>query len=84
LITDYECEEPDFDHVRVLTPDPANPFANDAQVFRLTPFRETIKLEADMLIASPISHWWTMFRHRDVVISTVCRNWRGDVSTARH
>jgi hypothetical protein len=84
LITDHECEEPDFDHVRVLTPDPANPFANDAQVFRLTPFRETIKLEADMLIASPISHWWTMFRHRDVVISTGCRNWRGDVSTARH
>jgi hypothetical protein len=61
-----------------------NPFANDAMVFGQTPFRETIKLEADMMIASPIDHWWTMFRHRDVVISTGCRNWRGDVSTARH
>ena len=61
-----------------------NPFANDAMVFGQTPFRETIKLEADMMIASPIDHWWTMFRHRDVVISTGCRNWRGAVSTARH
>ena len=61
-----------------------NPFANDALVFGQTPFRETIKLEADMMIAGPIDHWWTMFRHRDVVISTGCRNWRGDVSTARH
>ena len=61
-----------------------NTFANDALVFSQTPFRETIKLEADMMIASPVDHWWTMFRHRDVVISTGCRNWRGDVSTARH
>jgi hypothetical protein len=37
-----------------------------------------------MLIASPIEHWWDLFRHRDLVISTGCRNWHGDVSTARH
>ena len=84
LITDHECDEPDFDHVRVLIPNTANPFANDAQVFKLTPFRETIKLEADMLISSPIAHWWDLFRHRDVVISTGCRNWRGEVSSARN
>ena len=60
-----------------------NAWANDWMVFRQTPFRETIKLEADMLIATPVDHWWTMFRHRDVVISTGCRTWRGDVSTAR-
>ena len=60
-----------------------NPWANDWLVYKQTPFRETIKLEADMLIATPIDHWWTMFRHRDVVISTGCRTWRGDVSTAR-
>jgi hypothetical protein len=60
---------------RQIVPD-VNPFANDAQLFRLTPFRETIKLEADMLIVSPIDHWWTQFRHRDVVISTGCRDWQ--------
>lgn len=84
LITDQEHSDPVFDHVRQLVPNTENPLANDAQVFKLTPFRETIKLEADMLIASPILHWWSLFRHRDVVVSTGCRNWRGDVSTARH
>ena len=84
LITDQTIEDSWFDHVRVLPAVLPNPYANDAQIFKLSPFRETIKLEADMLIASDISHWWTMFRHRDVVISTGCRNWRGDVSTARN
>jgi hypothetical protein len=83
LITDQEITDPAFDHVRLLVPDTANPFANDAQIFRLTPFRETIKLEADMLIASPIDHWWSMFRHRDVVLSVGCRTWQDQNSTAR-
>jgi len=65
-------------------PDASNPYANDAQLFKLSPFRETIKLEADMLIASPIDHWWSMFRHRDVVLSQGCRNWQDQESTARH
>jgi hypothetical protein len=82
LVTDREIQEPEFDHVRILTPQ-SNPFANDPQAFRLTPFRETIKLEADMLIVSGIDHWWTMLRHRDVVISTGCFNWQGDTSTYR-
>jgi len=49
-------------------------FANDWQVFYASPYRQTIKLEADMIVASPIDHWWTMFEHRDVVISTGCRD----------
>jgi hypothetical protein len=84
LVTDQEITDTAFDHVRLLVPDTANPFANDAQIFRLTPFRETIKLEADMLIASPIDHWWSMFRHRDVVLSVGCRTWQDQVSSARH
>jgi hypothetical protein len=85
LVTNQEVDDTVFDHVRQL---PAhcktNPWANDWQVAKLTPFRETIKLEADMLIASPIDHWWTMFRHRDVVISTGCRTWKNQPSTTRH
>lgn len=84
LITDTAVTDPLFDHVRLLTTLHANPFANDSQIFKLTPFRESIKLEADMLIASPIDHWWNMLRHRDVVISTGCRNWHGEVSLARN
>ena len=72
-----------FAHTRVVDINLDNPFANDPLVFSQTPFRETIKLEADMLIATPIDHWWTMFRHRDVVLSTGCRNWQDEVSAAR-
>lgn len=80
LVTDQEISCALFDHVRAIVPDKHNPYANEGQLFRLTPYRETIKLEADMLIASPIDHWWTMCRHRDVVISTGCRNWRDEIS----
>ena len=59
-------------------------YANDWQMFAASPYRQTIKLEADMLIVSPIDHWWTMFEHRDVVISTGCRDWKDNVSTARN
>jgi len=83
LVTDSPDTDPLYDHYRQITPN-ANPYANDAQLFRLTPFRETIKLEADMFVVSPIAHWWTQFRHRDVVISTGCRDWQDNVSTARH
>ena len=57
--------------------------ALDYYAYRLSPYRETIKLEADMLIASPIDHWWTMFRHRDVVVSTGCRDFYDQPATSR-
>lgn len=84
LITDQEVIDPKFDYVHLLQdPDTQNPWANDWQVFRLTPFRETIKLEADMIITSEIEHWWAQFRARDVVISTGCRDWQDRVSQCR-
>lgn len=49
-------------------------WANDWQVFHASPYRETIKLEADMFAAGPIDHWWTLFENRDVVISHGCRD----------
>lgn len=49
-------------------------YANDWQCWYTSPYRETIKLEADMIAAGPIDHWWTLFEHRDVVISQGARN----------
>jgi len=80
--------EPDhlFDHVREFpfAIDIANPYTNDWQVFHATPFRETIKLEADMLITSPVDHWWNLLRHRDIVVSTGCRDWKDQPARSRH
>lgn len=58
-------------------------FANDWQMFKISPYRQTIKLEADMLCSSPIDHWWTMFEHRDVVISQGCRDFYDQLSPQR-
>lgn len=60
-----------------------NPYANDWLVFHYTPFRQTIKLEADMEVASAVDHWWTMFEHRDVVISQGCRTFYDQSAASR-
>lgn len=60
-----------------------NPYANDYLVFNNTPFRQTVKLEADMIIASAVDHLWTMFEHRDVVISQGCRTFYDTPGTSR-
>jgi len=59
-------------------------FANDWQCFAASPYRQTIKLEADMVIASPIEHWWTMLQHRDVVVSTSARDFYDQPATSRY
>jgi hypothetical protein len=59
-------------------------FANDWQCFAASPYRQTVKLEADMICASPVDHWWTMFENRDVVISQGCRDYYDRPSVARH
>ena len=59
-------------------------YANDWQMFAVSPYRQTIKLEADMLCASPVDHWWTLFEHRDLVISQGCRDYYDCVSNDRY
>lgn len=59
-------------------------YANDWQVFSASPYRQTIKLEADMICASPIDHWWTIFEHRDVVVSQGARDFYNNIATSRH
>jgi hypothetical protein len=58
-------------------------YANDWQMFKISPYRQTIKLEADMICCSAIDHWWTLFEHRDVVVSQGCRTFYNEVSSAR-
>jgi len=58
-------------------------WANDWQCFEASPYRQTIKLEADMLVTSPVDHWWTLFERRDVVISQGCRNFYNQPATSR-
>ena len=86
LLTDQPYNNPLFDFVKQL------PFAssnlewkldNDWQIFYASPFHETIKLEADMLVTGPIDHWWTLFRNNKVWISSAIKNHKGQIATTR-
>lgn len=83
VLTVRRCSDSVFNHVIPLPHGDLGGYANDWQVFAASPYRQTIKLEADMLIASPIDHWWTMFEHRDVVVSTGCRDFYDQPATTR-
>ena len=59
-------------------------YANDWQMFSASPYRQTIKLEADMICAGPIDHWWTLFERRDVVVSQGARTFYNEPATSRY
>lgn len=56
---------------------------NESQVFQLTPFKETIKIEADLLIHTNVNHWWDALRMRDVVLSSGSVNYFGKTNTSK-
>ena len=84
-VTDSHCKV--FDHVIPLPVDYARDdkwkLANEWQAFDLTPFKETIKVESDILFTRSIDHWWTAFRLRDVVLSLGCRDYQGNPGASR-
>ena len=59
------------------------PYAFEALVNFHTPFKETIKLESDLLFTQSIDHWWTAFRLKNVCLSTGAQNFKGVRSTVR-
>lgn len=69
-----------FDYVMVMPNTDqlfGQPFAYEPQVFAWTPFKETIKLESDLLFTRSIDHWWTAFRLRNVCLSTGAKTYQG-------
>ena len=76
-----------FDHVIVLDRDNSETdswkLGNEYKVFELSPFKETIKVESDLLFTRNIDHWLTAFRLRDIVLCTGCRTYRQEMATSR-
>jgi len=87
VVTNTNCSDPVFDHVISLphgdVSNSNNKQINDWQMFTASPFRQTIKLEADMVAAGPVDHWWTLFEHRDVVISQGARTFLDEPAASR-
>jgi hypothetical protein len=72
-----------FDYIIPAQKTNFGPYEIETQVFWLTPFKETIKLESDLLLPISIDHWWNIFRLRDLVLSLGCKNYLGEKSNVR-
>lgn len=76
-----------FDHVIVLPVDHASDQTwkqrNDWQLFELSPFKQNIKVESDLLFVHDISHWWRALQSRDVVLSQGCKTYQGHNNHSR-
>ena len=85
LVTDEEYQNPVFDFVEYLkTPSKLDWKVDlDAHLYKVTPFHETVKIEADCVVASPIDHWWKLFRNFDVWVSSGARDFQNKVARSR-
>lgn len=76
-----------FDYILLLDQDDALSenwkLSNEWQVFWLTPFKETIKVESDLLFTRSIDHWWSALRNREIVLSHGCKDYQGQTSSVR-
>jgi len=72
-----------FDYIIESPASTTGPYGLEVQAFWLTPFKETIKLECDLLFPTTIDHWWNAFRLRDLVLSTGCKNYLQDKALSR-
>lgn len=54
---------------------------NEWKAIYMTPYDETIKLDADMIFPSDISNWWDILSHSDAVFCTTAMTYRGEEIT---
>jgi len=74
LLTDADCDNDIFDYVRTFPYGNSGGWTTDWQIYKASPFHETVKLESDMVVSGPVDHWWTLYRTKPLWISTGCKN----------
>jgi len=72
-----------FDYVIDIRDPNTHAMSNEWQAWHLTPFKETVKLESDILFTTNVDHWWTGMRLQEVCFTTKIRNYEGKISRDR-
>ena len=73
-----------FDHIIVTKHETEHgPFSSEWHVWWLSPYKETVKLESDLLFTRSIDHWWDAFRQHTVLMSYGCRRYDQMPGTSR-
>jgi hypothetical protein len=81
------CIKNAFDKIVTIPVDYAEDQAwkqrNEFQLFDLSPFKQTIKLEADLVLTRSIDNWWDLLQKKDMVLATHCKTYQGTVACSR-
>ncbi len=72
-----------FDYIIETPASTVGPYGLETQAFWLSPFKETCKLESDLLFTTSIDHWWQAFRLRDILLSWGCKDYQQRTATSR-
>jgi hypothetical protein len=61
-----------FDRIIIYNSDreKTKDFSHESMAWQLTPYKQTIKIEADMLMTSSVDHWWSILDERDICLTT--------------
>ena len=83
VITDQAINQDLFEHVIAIPGDDLAIDAdwkihNRARFYELSPYDETVILDADMLFLNDVSHWWTNFYYYDLLITSRVKTYRGE------
>ncbi len=74
-----------FDHVVEISNPSPDPFMDEWKVFHLTPFKETFKVEADILFNTPNDHWWQGIRkHHHLLFTSKVQTYDHKVARSRY
>ena len=71
-----------FDHIFEL-PDTDSRFSHEPAAFKLSPFKETVKVEADIIFTSNIDHWWKCYADNNIVVTNNTLTYWGDTYSDR-
>ena len=86
IITDGEVVNSQlFDHI---IPIPEDDLAkngnwkihNRAYFYDLSPYDETVILDADMFFLTDVSHWWDLFSKYELLVTDTVRNFRNEIA----
>lgn len=85
VITDCEVDNSLFDVVIRLEDDLAVnsrwKIENRVKFYELSPYDETVILDADMLFLSDVSHWWNLFNKYDLLFTNRVMTYRNEEIT---
>lgn len=77
LITNTPTDNPVFDYV--IPYDGPKGMDARSRAYDLTPFDETVLLDADVLFLKPMDHYWDLVSDRDLFITTAPQTYRGQL-----